>query len=343
MLNSPHLHLGSKAPVVAITAIFILLGNFASGVLSPCEPFLVLAMMLLLGLPHGATDHGLFIALQKGEAKTRKSSFYLAYLALIALYGLVWYIFPVTAFSIFLLLSFYHFGQSNWVAINHGSDTVARFHYLLWGAGILLTPILLHAGEAIEIVAAMTGRTLIPTPDQERVHWFIAVMAFANAALMIALWWLQRIDSRQLLTELFAYALLLTLFFTNSLLLGFSVYFVFWHSLASAKDQLRFFELRLSPALRRQLYTEIAMTVAGAIAFCLIIWLGPGPEAALQPAIIGGVFIFISLLTLPHMLLVEQLYNRWSPVAVDTATTGTNHLQRTIITHPPDLTHKAVN
>lgn len=343
MFHTHHLHLGSKAPVVAITFVFIILGSFASGMLSPCEPFLVLAMMLLLGLPHGATDHGLFLALQNGKAKTRKSSFYLAYLAIIALYGLVWFTLPVTAFGIFLLLSFYHFGQSNWVAIDHGSDTVARFHYLLWGAGILLTPILLHAGEAIEIVAAMTGRKLIPTPGQEFVYWFIAVMAFSNAVLIIALWWKQRISSRQLQTELFVYALLLTLFFTNSLLLGFSVYFVFWHSVGSAKDQLRFFELRLSPALRRQLYTEIIMTVAGAMAFCLIIWLGPGPEAALQPAIIGGVFIFISLLTLPHMLLVEQLYNRWSPVAVETTITEVNHQQRIIINHPPDLTQKVVN
>jgi hypothetical protein len=103
------------------------------------------------------------------------------------------------------------------------------------------------------------------------------------------------------------------MFFTNSLLLGFTVYFVFWHSLTSARDQYRFFERRLSPELRRQLYSEIAMTVAGAFVFCLIVWFGPGPEAALSPSIIGGVFIAISLLTMPHMLLVEQLYTSWSP------------------------------
>lgn len=110
-----------------------------------------------------------------------------------------------------------------------------------------------------------------------------------------------------------AYVLLIIMFLTNSLLLGFSVYFIFWHSLASAKDQLQFFKLRLSPTLRRQLFVEVAMTVLGALSFCLIIWFGPGPVTALQPAVIGGVFIFISLLTLPHMLLVELLYAHWSP------------------------------
>lgn len=335
-------HHGSKYPVVVITAIFILLGSFASGVLSTLEPFLVLGMMLLLGLPHGATDHGLFLALKNKRFNTSKAGFYLAYFALIATYGLVWFFFPVVAFGIFLLLSFYHFGQSNWVSIKQSSNVVARLHYVLWGAGILLTPILLHAGEAIDIVKAMTGTRVISTPDQQSVYGFIAAMALANAACMIALWWQQRINSRQLLLEVFVYALLLTLFFTNSLLLGFSVYFVFWHSLDSAKDQLRFFEIRLSPALRRQLYTEIGMTVIGAFTFCLIVWFGPGPEKALQPAVIGGVFIFISLLTLPHMLLVEQLYNHWSPVSATTDTGNIPDNQIITITQPPGPIKKVI-
>ncbi|MEL7162991.1 MAG: Brp/Blh family beta-carotene 15,15'-dioxygenase, partial [Bacteroidota bacterium] len=76
--------------------------------------------------------------------------------------------------------------------------------------------------------------------------------------------------------------------------------------------QLSFFRNRLPQANRRRLYFEIGTVVGGALTFCLIVWFGPGPAAALQPAIIGKVFILISILTLPHMLLVEQLYQEWS-------------------------------
>ncbi|WP_020569232.1 Brp/Blh family beta-carotene 15,15'-dioxygenase [Neolewinella persica] len=151
--------------------------------------------------------------------------------------------------------------------------------------------------------------------------------------MIIVLWWQRRISTRRLAVETLAYALLITMFLTNSLLLGFSVYFVFWHSLASAKDQLQFFKLRLSPTLRRQLFVEVAMTVLGALSFCLIIWFGPGPETALQPAVIGGVFIFISLLTLPHMLLVELLYAHWSPRSAEGLTDDT--IKQFNLSHSP--------
>jgi Brp/Blh family beta-carotene 15,15'-monooxygenase len=161
-------------------------------------------------------------------------------------------------------------------------------------------------------------------------------MALINISIIFVLWWQKRISTTMLVIELAAYAILTALFFTNSLLLGFSVYFVFWHSLDSAKDQLQFFKMRLSPALRRQLYGEISMTVLGALLFCIIVWFGPGPETALQPSVIGGVFIFISLLTLPHMLLVEQLYTRWSPIRAESPISTRQSNQLEIITRAPD-------
>lgn len=306
---------GVTAPVLLITLAFCFLGSFATGWLSTWEPFLVLGLMLLLGLPHGATDHGLFLALSGGRPPVKKVNFYVAYLLLIGSYGLVWWFFPIVAFSIFILLSIYHFGQSNWVGLNYGSGVGSRLHYLIWGAGILLTPILLHAGESIEIVNAMTG-TSITDPGLGFAHSFMIVAAVLNVALAGWLTFTGRLTVRRLLRELLAYGVLTAMFLTNSLLLGFTVYFVFWHSLNSAMDQARFFERRLDPELRTQLYREIGSTVLGAFVFCLILWLGPGPSAALTPGIIGGIFIFISLLTLPHMLLVEQLYNSWSPNAV---------------------------
>lgn len=298
--------------VLLLTAIFCILGSYASGILSTYEPFLVLGMMLLLGLPHGATDHGLFIALGKHKPLGKKTNFYLVYTLIIVAYGFVWYTLPLLAFIIFMMLSVYHFGQSNWVDLQHGSKLKARLHYVLWGAGILLTPILLHGGEAVAIVATMTD-TVITLPERKTILWLIGTMAVLNLFATYSMYQAGRLGRKRLAKELTAYAVLMLLFFSNSLLLGFTVYFVLWHSLTSMQDQLNFFNNRLSLSHRRQLIGEIILTITGALVFCLIVWLGPGPEAALQPHIIGGVFIFISLLTLPHMLLVEQLYANWSP------------------------------
>lgn len=309
----PTHHGGVSILVLVLTAGFVLLGNFASGILNQFEPFLVLGLMLLIGLPHGATDHGLFLALTNKHSLARKVNFYLLYAVVIGMYGLLWYLFPLVAFAIFILLSVYHFGQSNWADIAYGNGNLARFHYLLWGCGILLTPILLHVQEAAFIVEAMTGDLLVP-PSETALLKFIGVMALVNAVFMVVCWFKSIVGTRRLFKELLGYSLLLLMFFTNSLLLGFTVYFVFWHSLASAQDQFHFFQSRLSSTIRRELYWGIIATVSGALIFCLVMWFGPGPSAALRPEIIGGVFVFISLLTLPHMILVEALYDQWSPV-----------------------------
>jgi hypothetical protein len=50
-------------PVLTVTVLFVLLGAWAPAALRGAEPILVPGLILLLGLPHGATDHGLFQAL----------------------------------------------------------------------------------------------------------------------------------------------------------------------------------------------------------------------------------------------------------------------------------------
>ncbi len=312
MHSVPHRHGGVSLYVLAITVGFALAGYFFPEFLGTWEPFLVLGMMLMLGLPHGATDHGLFDLLVKDKPENKGVSFYLAYLTVIGAYGLVWFFLPMVAFGIFIFMSVYHFGQSNWVDIKYGSASLARLHYVLWGMGILLTPIILHGAEASAIVATMTDYTISP-PAQGVIQLIIGGLACVNVLVLMILYYRGTLTTKRLGREMLAYGVLILMFLTNTLLLGFTVYFVFWHSLTSAKDQLRFFQRRLSPTARKQLYGEIAMVVFGALAFCLIVWLGPGPAAALRPGVIGGVFVFISLLTLPHMLLVEQLYNSWSP------------------------------
>lgn len=314
---------GVRIFAIIATMPFVALGIFAPATLGEWEHFLVLGMMLLLGLPHGATDHGLFDALIRKNSLTITRNFYLTYLLVIGGYGLVWYLLPGVAFLLFLVLSVYHFGQSNWVDVSYPHPLQARLHYLFWGAGVLFTPVILYSTEAASIVAKMTGYQ-VPLPGEEVVTGIIVGLTVLNLLSLLFFAIRKTISYQRLALELLAYGVLIALFFTNSLLLGFTVYFVFWHSLSSAHDQLHFFRSRLSPASRKQLYGEIGLVVLGALIFCLVVWLGNGPEAALRPGIVGGVFVFISLLTLPHMLLVEKLYTSRAPKAEKTI--RQNHL-----------------
>lgn len=318
--------LGTGVPIV--TAMFILLAVWMPDLLGAIEPYLVLGLMLLFGLPHGATDHGLFSVLNRSGDGDRsagkvKAEFYVLYAAVLAAYGVVWFFFPVVAFGIFIVLSIYHFGQSNWTDLTYRHEWIGRCHYLVWGAGVLLTPVLLYAPQSADIVSHMTGGPFWVPSQAFSVN---AIIGLAVLNVLLPLWLYARgtVGGRRLLYELGAYGLLMGMFLTNSLLLGFTVYFVFWHSLGSARDQIAFFRGRLSGRQRRELQLEIGATVIGAVIFCAVVWFGAGPAAALSKEIIGGVFVFISLLTLPHMLLVDQLY----------------HSRRGVHRHAPHTSHQ---
>jgi Brp/Blh family beta-carotene 15,15'-monooxygenase len=303
---------GVSRLVLVLTGAFVVLGLLAPSLLTTWEPYLVLGLMLILGLPHGATDHGLFLAMEDDVTVLKGKHFYGLYFAVIGIYALIWLLIPYLAFAIFMVMAIYHFGQSNWINLRYKSSLWEKSHYLIWGAGVLLTPILLHSGEAAAIVGGMTKGAIEGLSETTSLY-LIGLLALINLVMIIVTWQRGEMDGQRAGRELLSYGLLVAMYLTNSLLLGFTIYFVFWHSLSSAKDQLYFFQRKLSYDHRRQLFWEIAVVVFGALLFCLIVWFGPGPEAALQPSIIGGVFMFISLLTLPHMLLVEQLYGVWTP------------------------------
>lgn len=313
-----------------LTGIFVLLGLLAPSFLTSWEPYLVLGLMLVLGLPHGATDHGLFLAMEDDVTVLQGKHFYGLYFAVIGVYALIWLLLPYLAFAIFMVMAIYHFGQSNWINLRYRNSVWEKAHYLMWGAGVLLTPILLHSNEAAAIVGGMTKGTIEGLSESTSLY-LIALLTLLNAVMIVVTWRRGEMDGQRAGRELISYGLLVAMFLTNSLLLGFTIYFVFWHSLSSAKDQLYFFQRKLSYDHRRQLFWEIAVVVFGALLFCLIVWFGPGPEAALQPGIIGGVFMFISLLTLPHMLLVEQLYGIWTPAPKKEKTAATSRSSKPLI------------
>ena len=289
---------------------FLFGGLLAPGWLSSAEPYLILGLMLLVGLPHGATDQRLFQSLHR-ERRRHSTAFYLSYVGIIAGYGLLWYLLPVVAFAIFIVLALYHFGQSNWAHVRYAQAGGRNLHYLLWGAGVLFTPILLHYGEAAGIVGSMTGGE-IAVPDARYLHLGIAFLTVGNLLVIVQLYRLGRISRRQLSTELLSYGLLTAIALTHSLLLSFTLYFVFWHSLESLVDQFRFLRGRLDDFSLRDLLREVAPTVGGALAFCGYLWFTRPAGGLLSPELYGGIFIFISLLTLPHMLLVDRLYREWT-------------------------------
>lgn len=297
----PHLYFWLRLFSLLLVAIVILLPALADNL----SLFLALFLIIGLGIPHGATDHRIFhVLLQQKGGKPAMLSFYGAYLGLMLIYALMWWLSPVFSLLLFMLTSMYHFGQSNWNYISLSSLPQVLL-YLIYGAFVLLVPILTHYETAQPIVESIIQRALPQLPAQF-LNGGIGLITIINLGAIILLWMGGKLTNQEFWAEVLNVLILLVLFLATPLLLGFAMYFSGWHALSSIQDQIAFFQLQ-KPEFRLKDYIKAAVPYTGLAIFGLMMMIGYSKSIQSEAAW-GILFIFLSLVTLPHLLLIEMLY-----------------------------------
>ena len=266
--------------------------------------------LILLGIPHGASDYLVFRLFSKAESSSRiKWQFYGLYAAIMAIYGLLWLWQPPLAFALFIGVSIYHFGQSNWHTLPFRNAIEARLIYMLWGGFVLAFPILIHHEEAAVIVQQITGSTYLLDSNLRQALLFLSL--FGNLIVVCHLNERGILSDAALGRELINLLLLAALFAFTPLLIGFAVYFVVWHSLAATLDQIGIFRQLYRGAYSSGMYWRqvIPMSLVALAGLAGLYYFSASlPE---YPHFSWGtLFLFISIITVPHALLVDRLYER---------------------------------
>ncbi|MEQ8704812.1 MAG: Brp/Blh family beta-carotene 15,15'-dioxygenase [Phaeodactylibacter sp.] len=294
---------------IAFAAVLISL--LIPGWLSNVQLIIALGMILLIGIPHGATDYLIFQQLSRPLWGSRElTRFYVNYILLMAGFALLWWLFPVVALLVFLGISIYHFGQSNWNYVAFESKAEGAGTHLLWGSFVLFVPILWHYEAAAPIISNIMSAPApyITEPWREAVSIVLLVL---NLWLCVYYYVQSRITRKEFMDEvvnLFALALLLI---NLPLLLGFAIYFVCWHSLSSMMDQIRFFRRQVrSYSISQYIRNALPLSLAAIGSLAIFALVQIKMDISLN---IGMVFVFISVVTLPHMILIDQLYQEGDP------------------------------
>ncbi len=295
----------SKTTFIFIAGFFLSLALFSGDPNYESNVYVVIsiALIALLGIPHGAIDH--ILAMKKTTIKPLV--FYSAYLGSIAAYVLAWLYFPKVSMVAFLLVSAYHFGQSQFSDID-GNPWFKRLWYLSWGTSILSGLIYYNQAEILELntsIADMT--TFLPVFDAE-IH-FILLIASTALALGILVYKVAtgKIKPQRLGVELFVFALIHVCFYLLPILAGFTLYFVILHSLRVMVDEYTFLrkeDFNLNPKKFIGLllpYSVISLVGSGLILLLSRLELLPMSNLLL-------VFVLISVITLPHSVVMERFY-----------------------------------
>jgi len=265
------------------TTVLLLCAALLGYQLSPSATlaFLV-AGVILLGLPHGALDPMVAKKAFAGRRGYTTAVFYVAYLALVLGYWVLWNRFPTLGLASFLLIAAFHFG-SDWEG--HG-NFLTRCAY---GCAIVTLPSLRFPAQVASIYGMLGTEHASALVDLSKVLAPVAVgIALVGAVLQFQR---QKNDVFELLTITAGALWIHPLVF-------FTCYFTLLHSPRHLLETAEGLGMtRLKNIYLATLPILLATLLLAAIAYGLL------PHIGTNARLLRIVFIGLATLTVPHMLL----------------------------------------
>ena len=261
------------------------------GLESSYSILLFLVVMLSIGIPHGSVDH--IIAFINPEARKFDSKliFYVVYLSLIVFNIILWVISPFLGLLVFLIISCYHFGETQVIGYNPTDNKILNF---VIGANILLSLFLNNIVELQEILYILPQFASLDLSAFDSV--FFLLISVAILMLSIVNFEIKR--KVPLYAEI---TILYMVFFHTDLLTSFALYFGFCHSLPML--MLEFKEFKTDSFMKFYIKT-LPFTILSIIFGFLLYQFNN--DLLTSDNLILFVFIIISSLTLPHVFIMKD-------------------------------------
>jgi Brp/Blh family beta-carotene 15,15'-monooxygenase len=271
-------------------------------------PVLALAM-ITVGIPHGAVDHIISSDLYDlSNSLTDQALFYLPYLALMLLMGIIWYVSPPVGFFIFLACTIYHFGQADLFYLEV-PPVIKNLLYISRGIMIIGLLVFVNPQVSFPIMETIAGLALPVDAIMPFSIYFGWTMALQHILLLGIVTIVIDSESSQSLWYPVADAVLIAaLFFLSEPIIAFAVYFACWHSIGHVKELKDFFIAQGRNWSVAKFYKHswlfTAMSVFG---LAILYWLNTAFGSEQQ--MLALLFILISALTLPHMIVVQLMFD----------------------------------
>ena len=262
--------------------------------------------ILLFGIPHGAIDHILFFK----KRSMSQLKFYSLYLGLIVLFIAAWFYFPIVSFIFFLILSAFHFGESQFVDAELSSWKFNFCLFFFWGLALLATLVYYNIGELLTITAYFKDtQDLAVVYNPDLIFYFFAVTNLTTLALMVYLFVKKRLTHKRLSSELFLIALIHLTFFLFPFIIGFTLYFVVLHSIRVMSQEYLFFKSE-DNSFGLKDFLKLLMPYSLLSIFFTAVLLALSHYGYLGVSIPFLSIIIISVITLPHAIVMHIFYNK---------------------------------
>ncbi|MBS1556694.1 MAG: Brp/Blh family beta-carotene 15,15'-dioxygenase [Bacteroidetes bacterium] len=252
-------------------------------------------LLCIVGIPHGSNDY----LYRDDPSAFGMLKFLAVYLGVIGLYILLWWFAPILAFVLFFLMSFHHFGQSNFE-----NESLRYLPSWLWGIWLIIVPVIFHWQEAFTIFNQMLSihkNLTINSSDHYKDfnHLRIISLIFLGSIYLVSLFLFER---KNILYYTIQFVVVTLWYWLTPLLTGFIIVFCLWHSLQSVRHQTIFFQQNFGGDMFQFLKKMLPFSAIALVAFGLYVYM--------RGFQISEAFILLSLITLPHVLVMHRLYHQ---------------------------------
>ena len=267
--------------------------------------------ILLLGVPHGAAD--LLVATQNANGNKKpfsKFRFLAVYISRLLVFSAILWLFPLAGNLLFILFAAYHFGETDLYQFR--TNTIAGKAFVIFYGLLILSVILLyHFEEAKPLLQLFSaGRQ-----NADFIYWLdtkrYSIISVSGILFFTStfIYFLRNsntnsIDKGEFLIHL---AVILLILFNLPMLLGFTFYFVVWHSVLSLNNITIYLKKNITftqKSITREIVLYSVLAIGGIALFGLT-----GFMFTNSNAMVGYLFLGLAVLTAPHMQIMHDMYN----------------------------------
>ena len=203
------------------------------------ETQIIIGFLLIFsfGILHGANDLQL---IDKTISKLSGNSFYkilLYYVTVVVFGAFLFFFIPALALLLFIVVSGYHFGEQHWQSELMGeSKKINLLFHLFYGLLILSLLFVFHIQEVQRIISDISKINL----TSNSIYLFFYFSLFGFLVLCLIKYLKSKEIKKTVIQELLFLLVFAIIFKTSTLIWGFTIYFILWHSIPSMIDQISF-------------------------------------------------------------------------------------------------------
>ena len=250
--------------------------------------------ILTFGIIHGANDLLLIKAVsEKFNFKTQL----LFYIIMVGVFFIFFYNIPVLALITFVLLSSYHFGEHQWTLFLKTEGYLIKPFYFFYGLTIFSLIFYFNLNEVLVIIYDITTLEL----NEDFFFYLLIISSMLSLLMSFSLY--EKIKN-QFITQLALLALLIITFKTCGLIWSFGIYFVFWHSIPSIKEQTIFIYGKAEKdSIKNYFKKAFLYWLLSIIVLIITYYL----FRSTQDKLISIFFSFLASITFPHTFVVSKI------------------------------------